>query len=69
MFGRIIGHPERFIETCNFDPEIVIDAVEAAIKTGYDEEKRRLFSSTTSAFMDRFIRDYLSHKEAEDPTA
>ena len=69
MFGRIIGHPERFIETCNFDPEIVIDAVEAAIKTGYDEEKRRLFSSTTSAFMDRFIRDYLSQKEAEDPTA
>ncbi len=66
MFGRITGHPERFIEPENFNAESVIDAVEAAMKTGYDEEKRRSFTSTTSAFMDRFVRDYLSGSTGSD---
>ena len=66
MFGRIIGHPERFIEPEDFNAETVIDAVEAAMKTGYDEEKRRSFTSTTSAFMDRFVRDYLSGSTGSD---
>ena len=67
MFGRITGHPERFIEPADFNAETVIDAVEAAMKTGYDEDKRRSFTSTTSAFMDRFVRDYLSGKTDSDP--
>ena len=67
MFGRITGHPERFIEPEDFNAEAVIDAVEAAMRTGYDEEKRRSFSSTTSAFMDRFIREYLSDQPETDP--
>ena len=67
MFGRIIGHPERFIETENFNPKTVIDAVETAIETGYDEEKRRAFTLTTSEFMDRFIRDYLTDETSTDP--
>ena len=67
MFGRIIGHPERFIEPEDFNAETVIDAVEAAMKTGYDEEKRRSFTSTTSVFMDRFVRDYLSGQAPADP--
>ena len=66
MFGRITGHPERFIEPENFNAESVIDAVEAAMKTGYDEEKRKSFTSTTSAFMDRFVRDYLSGSTGSD---
>ena len=64
MFGRITGHPERFIEPEDFRAETVIDAVETAIETGYDEEKRRSYTSTTSAFMDRFVREYLSDKSA-----
>ena len=67
MFGRIIGHPERFIEPEDFNAETVIDAVMAAMETGYDEEKRRSFPATTSAFMDRFVRDYLTDKESSDP--
>ena len=67
MFGRIIGHPERFIEPEDFNAETVIDAVETAMKTGYDEEKRRSFTSTTSVFMDKFVRDYLSGQTSADP--
>ena len=67
MFGRIIGHPERFIEPEDFNAETVIDAVMTAMETGYDEEKRRSFPATTSAFMDRFVRDYLTDKESSDP--
>ena len=66
MFGRIIGHPERFIEPADFNAETVINAVEAAMETGYDEEKRRS-SATTSVFMDRFVRDYLTDKESSNP--
>ena len=67
MFGRITGHPERFIEPLDFNAKTVIDAVMAAIDTGYDEEKRRSFPATTSAFMDRFVRDYLTDKESSNP--
>jgi hypothetical protein len=41
--------------------------VEAALETGYDEETRKSFSATTSAFMDRFVRDYLTDRESSDP--
>ena len=66
MFGRITGHPERFIEPEDFNAKAVIEAVMQAMKTGYDEESRVAYCSTTKAFMDRFVREYLAYPDLDD---
>lgn len=45
-FGNNIGSPENFIEPCDFDAQIIVNQLEKAIESGYNQEIRESYRST-----------------------
>ena len=63
MFGKATGHPERFVTYENFEAGHIIDLIETAATQGYPEDERSTYCSSTSRFIEKFVRRYLC-----DPT-
>ncbi|MBR2844013.1 MAG: polysaccharide pyruvyl transferase family protein [Solobacterium sp.] len=59
IFGKVIGHPERFIEREHFNADEILELLKKASEEGYDEQRRSEYCATTGNYISRFIHDHV----------